>query len=119
MIWHEKERVEEPGVLRHHADGLAWKDFDNKYPDFEAEPRNVRLGLAAEGFNPMEKKSLLYSMWPVVLTTYNLCPWLCMKSEYMVLTMFILGRKSPRKDMDVFLPPLIEELNELWQGDRL
>ncbi|GKB01986.1 hypothetical protein Tco_0830030 [Tanacetum coccineum] len=34
------------------VDGRGWKDFDTKYLDFTAEPRNVRLGLAADGFNP-------------------------------------------------------------------
>nr|GEW00111.1 hypothetical protein [Tanacetum cinerariifolium] len=31
---------------------LAWKNVDTKYLDFAKEPRNVRLGLAADGFNP-------------------------------------------------------------------
>ena len=53
-------------------------------------------------------------MWPVVLTTYNLPLWLCMKPEYLMLTLLIPGPQSPGKDMDVFLPPLIDELNDLW-----
>ncbi|GJT88888.1 RNA-directed DNA polymerase, eukaryota [Tanacetum coccineum] len=32
--------------MQHPVDGRAWKNFDTKYPDFAAEPRNVRLGLA-------------------------------------------------------------------------
>ncbi|GJS87893.1 zinc finger, PHD-type containing protein [Tanacetum coccineum] len=42
----------------------AWKDFDTKYPDFAAEPRNVRLGLAVDGFNPFDNLSQSYSIWP-------------------------------------------------------
>nr|GEX81119.1 hypothetical protein [Tanacetum cinerariifolium] len=57
----------------------AWKNFDTKYPDFAKEPRNVQLRLAADGFNPFGNHSQSYSMWPVILTTYNLPPWLCMK----------------------------------------
>ena len=56
------------------------------------------------------------SMWPVVLTTYNLPPWLCMKLEYLMLSLLIPGPQSPGKDMDVFLRPLIEELKELWEN---
>ncbi|GKB40689.1 gag-pol polyprotein [Tanacetum coccineum] len=41
----------EPGKMQHPVDGGAWKKFDTKYPDFAKEPRNVRLGLAADGFN--------------------------------------------------------------------
>ncbi|KAL5580234.1 hypothetical protein UlMin_012676 [Ulmus minor] len=58
--------------------------------------------------------SLSYSMWPVVLTTYNLPPWICMKAEYLMLSLLIPGPQSPGKDIDVFLRPLIDELKELW-----
>ena len=58
--------------------------------------------------------SLAYSMWPVVLTTYNFPPWLCMKPEYLMLILLILGPECPGNDMDVFLRPLVDELNELW-----
>nr|GEV84556.1 hypothetical protein [Tanacetum cinerariifolium] len=36
------------------------------------EPRNVRLGLAADAFNPSGNPSQSYNMWPMILTTYNL-----------------------------------------------
>ncbi|GJR88451.1 hypothetical protein Tco_0212462 [Tanacetum coccineum] len=68
---------------QHPVDGRAWKDFDTKYPDFAAEPRNVRLGLAAD------------------------------ESSFM-LTLLIPGPKSPGKDIDVYLRPLIDDLKDLW-----
>ncbi|GKA20093.1 reverse transcriptase domain-containing protein [Tanacetum coccineum] len=43
--------------MQHLVDGRAWKDFDTKYLDFAAEPRNVRLGLTADGFNPFSNLS--------------------------------------------------------------
>lgn len=52
MTWHHKERKNEDGVLKHPADSECWKSFDNQFPAFGAEPRNVRLGLATDGFNP-------------------------------------------------------------------
>nr|GFC81628.1 hypothetical protein [Tanacetum cinerariifolium] len=78
------------------------------------EPRNVRLGLAADGFNPFGNLSQSYSMWPVILTTYNLPPWLCMKESYFMLTLLIPGSKSVGKDIDVYLRPLIDDLKDLW-----
>ncbi|XP_070010162.1 uncharacterized protein [Nicotiana sylvestris] len=51
MRWHHEERNKD-GVLRHPADSEAWKKFDSKYPEFAGDPRNVRLGLASDGFNP-------------------------------------------------------------------
>ncbi|XP_060970000.1 uncharacterized protein LOC133037170 [Cannabis sativa] len=116
MIWHHTGKSKDDGVLRHPVDGLAWKDFDAKHPDFARDPRNVRLGLAADGFNPFGNMSLAYSMWPVVLANYNLPPWLCMKDNYFLLSTLILGAKSPGKDMNIFLRPLVDELKELWNN---
>ncbi|GJT45171.1 hypothetical protein Tco_0953886 [Tanacetum coccineum] len=79
----------------------------------EPQPRNVRLGLAADGFNPFGNLSQAYSMWPVILTTYNLPSWLCMKESSFMLTLLIPGPKSPGKDIDVYLRPLIEDLKTI------
>ncbi|KAI3778420.1 hypothetical protein L2E82_07700 [Cichorium intybus] len=114
MIWHSIGRSEE-GTMRHPVDGSSWKEFDQNYPNFSREPRNVRLGLAADGFNPYGNMSSVHSTWPVILTTYNLPPWLCMKETSFMLSLLIPGPKSPGKDMDVFLRPLVEELKQLWQ----
>ncbi|GJW18749.1 hypothetical protein Tco_0026185 [Tanacetum coccineum] len=114
MTWHATGKCTEPGKMQHPVDGRAWKDFDTKYPDFAAEPRNVRLGLAADGFNPFRNLSQSYSMWPVILTTYNLPLWLCMKESSFMLTLLIPGPKSPSKDIDVYLRPLIDDLKDLW-----
>ncbi|CAL9004927.1 unnamed protein product, partial [Prunus brigantina] len=51
MRWHKEKRVDDD-VMRHPADGEAWKAFDRTFPEFAADPRNVRLGLATDGFNP-------------------------------------------------------------------
>nr|GEW03445.1 hypothetical protein [Tanacetum cinerariifolium] len=79
------------------------------------EHRNVRLGLAADSFNPFGNLSQSYSMWPVILTTYNTPPWICMKESSFMLTCLIPGPKSPSKDMDVYLQPLVKELKTLWK----
>ncbi|GKG63415.1 RNA-directed DNA polymerase, eukaryota, partial [Tanacetum coccineum] len=51
MTWHATGKCTEPGKMQHPVDGRAWKKLDTKYPNFAKEPRNVRLGLAADGFN--------------------------------------------------------------------
>ncbi|GJV64276.1 retrotransposon gag domain, retroviral aspartyl protease [Tanacetum coccineum] len=50
----------------------------------------------------------------MILTTYNLPPWLCMKESSFMLTLLIPGPKSPGKDIDVYLRPLIDNLKDLW-----
>lgn len=41
-------------------------------------------------------------------------PWVSMHRSNFLLSLLILGPKSLGKDYDVFLKPLIDELNELW-----
>ncbi|GKA90677.1 hypothetical protein Tco_0812547 [Tanacetum coccineum] len=113
MTWHEKERPKD-GNLRHPADGQSWKEFDLRYDDFAKEPRNVRLGLSSDGFNPFRTMSISHSTWPVVLVNYNLPPWMSMKPEYFMLSLLIPGPESPGNNIDVYLQPLIKELKDLW-----
>ncbi|XP_047262735.1 uncharacterized protein LOC107859156 [Capsicum annuum] len=40
---------------------------------------------------------------------------MCMKDEYMFLSVIILGPKNPKQKIDVFLQPLIQKLNELYE----
>nr|GEW37461.1 hypothetical protein [Tanacetum cinerariifolium] len=114
MTWHATGKCMDPGKMQHPVDGRAWKNFDTKYSDFVKEPRNVRLGLAADGFNPFGNLSRSYNMWPVILTTCNLPPWLCMKESSFMLTFLIPGPKFSGKDIDVYLRPLIDDLKDLW-----
>jgi len=39
----------------------------------------------------------------LILTVYNLSPKICIKSEFMFLSMGILGPNSPSKNIDVYL----------------
>ena len=113
MTWHATGRVED-GKLRHPADALAWKMMDANYPEFSSEILNVRLGVAADGFSPYRTMSVSHSTWPIVLVNYNLPPWICMKQENLILSTLISGPNSPSNSIDVYMQPLIAELNELW-----
>nr|GEW58163.1 hypothetical protein [Tanacetum cinerariifolium] len=73
MTWHATGKYTEPGKLQHPVDGKAWKNFDTNQA---------------------------YSMWPVILTTYNLPSWLCMKESSFMLTLLIPGAKTLGKDID-------------------
>nr|XP_009786859.1 PREDICTED: uncharacterized protein LOC104234908 [Nicotiana sylvestris] len=115
MGWHHDKRVDD-GIMRHPADSIAWKTFDELYQSFASEPRNVRLGLASDGFQPFGNSKTPCSIWLVVLIPYNLPPWLCMKKENFILSMIIPGPESPGDAIDVYLQPLIEELKELWES---
>ena len=94
--------------------GEDWHHFDRTYPDFVFDPRNIRLGLCADGFTSNNQFSKPYSCQLVVVTSYNLPLEMCMKDPYLFLTCIILGPDNPKAKIDIYLQPLIDELNELW-----
>ena len=100
--------------MRHPADSMAWKSFDELHPSFAAEPRNVRLGLASDGYQPFRNSKSSRSIWNVVRIPYNLPPWFCMKQEKFHFSIIIPGPKGPGDAIDTYLQPLIEELKKLW-----
>ncbi|XP_060210438.1 uncharacterized protein LOC132637354 [Lycium barbarum] len=83
-------------------------------PRLKSEPRNIRLGLCADGFTPFFVSATPYSCWPVFLTPYNLPPEMCMTSPYIFLNTVISGPRNPKILIDVSLQPLIDELKQLW-----
>lgn len=89
--------------------------MNQKYPSFATEERNIRLGLSTDGFNPFSMKNVNYSAWPVLLVNYNMPPDKCMKEENIMLTLLIPGPTQPGNNIDVYLEPLIEDLNHLWE----
>ncbi|XP_024009247.1 uncharacterized protein LOC112084358 [Eutrema salsugineum] len=112
MSWHAENHAKE-GEMCHPCDAAEWKYFQDLHPQFAEEPRNVYLGLCTDGFNPFGM-SRNHSLWPMILTPYNLLPGMCMKTEYLFLTILNSGPTHPRASLDIFLRPLIEELKELW-----
>ena len=102
MRWH-KEGLVQDNKMRHPADSKAWKHVDNIYKDFATDPRNIRLGLASDGFNPFGMVNVAYTIWPVILIPYNLPPWLCLKQPFWMLSILLPGKNSPRNNIDVYL----------------
>ncbi|KAG7536933.1 Transposon En/Spm-like [Arabidopsis suecica] len=113
MRWHA-EHMSPEGEMHHPSDGAAWKHFNEVYPNFAAESRNIYLGLSTDGFNPVGMNGEAHSVWPVIVTPYNLPPGMCMKREFFFLSVLVPGPKHPKKSLDIYLQPLIEELQSLW-----
>jgi hypothetical protein len=47
---------------------------------------------------------------------YNLSLNKCLKQDFIFFVLVIPGPKEPKKQMNVFLHPLMEEMKEPWQG---
>ncbi|XP_042951411.1 uncharacterized protein LOC122287225 [Carya illinoinensis] len=62
MRWHKEERPIDESSMRHPADAESWKRFDEDHSWFAKDARNVRLGLASDGFNPFNNMAKLYSI---------------------------------------------------------
>jgi len=103
----------------HLSDGEAWKDFNSVHPHFSAESRNVRLGLCTDRFNPFGSFAAPYSCRPVILTVYNLPSEMCMRPEFMFLSMVIPGPSNSGRNIGVCLRLLIDELTQLWSSGAL
>jgi len=58
---HKETCWKKPGVMMHPSDGEAWKAFDQLFPDFANEPRNIRFGLCTDGFTPFSFNAASYS----------------------------------------------------------
>jgi len=103
----------------HPSDGEAWKHFNSVHPYFSDESRKVCIGLCTDGFNPFGSFAAPYSCWPVILIVYNLPPGICMRPEFMFLSMVIPGLSSPVRNIDVYFRSLIDELAQLWFFEAL
>ncbi|GJU73410.1 putative transposon, En/Spm-like protein [Tanacetum coccineum] len=73
LRWHATRRITD-GVLRHPADSQAWRTIDEKFPKIAEDPRNLRLGISADGVD-VNTGNRHHSVWPVLTVIYNLPPW--------------------------------------------
>jgi tnp2 family transposase len=102
------------GEMCHLSYSKEWQHFNATHPEFADEIRNVRLDLCTNGFKSFGCSGRQFSSWPVILTPYNLPPWMCMKTPYMFLTVIAPGPNNPRQNIDIYLQPFIKELKILW-----
>ncbi|KAL0290015.1 UNVERIFIED_CONTAM: hypothetical protein Scaly_2213200 [Sesamum calycinum] len=112
MTWHANHQTEEKSMC-HPSDAEAWRHFDQTYPNFAVEPRNVRLDLCTDRFAPHGQYGRTYSCWPIILTSYNLLPRMCMSFDYVLLTIGIRDPSNLKRPIDVYMELLIEELQSL------
>ncbi|GJS76502.1 putative transposase-associated domain-containing protein [Tanacetum coccineum] len=100
------------GVLCHPADSHAWRTIDEKFLEIAKDPRNLRLGILADGVD-VNIGNRHHNVWLVLTIIYNLPPWLCMKRKFIMLSVLISG--YPGNDIDVFLEPLVDDLHTLFE----
>ena len=90
ILTHANGRVNDR-LMRHPA--------DSKYIEFSSKPHNVRPRFATDGFNPYGNMSSTLSTW---------------KRSSFMLSLLIPAPNSLKKDINIYLQPLVEELKDLW-----
>ncbi|XP_022894137.1 uncharacterized protein LOC111408629 [Olea europaea var. sylvestris] len=70
MRWHKEKHPNKEGVLKHPADGEAWKHFYEKFPTFSAEPETFAPGKDIDIYlRPLIDE--LIDLWDRGVMTYN------------------------------------------------
>ena len=119
-LWRHFHKSED-GKMRHTADSPQWKfvhtDLEPDAGDamFGQDPRHINLGLAVDGMNPYAEKRSTQSLTPVIMFNYNLPPWMVTKKYFVMLCLLIPTKlRLTGLNFDVFLQPLVDELQTLW-----
>ena len=123
MTWHKdgiRHAKDEYGnlMLTHPLDREAWKQFDEIHKDDirVKDPRNQRLAVGIAGFNPFGMTATQYSCWPEFVMPLNLPPGVLMQRKHIFLMFIIQGTNYPRKNMNVYMQPLWDDLKEAWDN---
>ena len=102
ITWHHSHDAVD-GVMMHSFNGEVQKHFNRVHCQFSMESRNVHLRSCINGFNLFGSFIASYFCWSVIFTIYNLLLAMCMGSEFMFLSTFILGPNSPDQNINICL----------------
>lgn len=81
----------EYGVFRMPANGSAFSNIEEKWPNFKTKHRNLMISLVADGVNQFGELITTYLVW-LVFVIKNIIPlWKSIKGEHIVLTMIVPG----------------------------
>ena len=95
--------------VRDYFDGSHFASMRSKFSD----PRTLAFSLSTDGITFVRQRG--FSTWPILMQNLSLPPAERVKYENMILVGMIPGPKNC-KDMDSFLVPLLEELQQLVKG---
>lgn len=111
----------QPGFITDVFDGLHYRSLLNQIVPasgnnplfYFSDERDIALGLSTDGFAPFKRRDK--TCWPILLFNYNLPPQIRFHKKNSLNVGTIPGPKKPW-DMDSFLWPLVQELNQLEFG---
>ena len=112
-LWRKRKTVE--GVLMDIYDGKVWKEFlsPGGIP-FLSLPYNFALCLNVDWFQPF--KNTCYSVGAMYVSVLNLPRNERYATNNVILLGIIPGPNEPKKTMNSYLQPLVNDLLTLWKG---
>lgn len=94
-------------------DGSIWRSFnDAEGWNFLTSPFNYLLTLNVDWFEPFERG--VYAVGVVYLTLQNLPREVRYSTDMVILVGIIPGPKEPKLNINSYLTPLVQELQEAW-----
>jgi hypothetical protein len=121
-LHYRAERPANTNIIHNIFDGTHYASLQGKHVAvggdvlghrYFSQPTDIALGLSSDGFGPF--KSCKQSCWPLLVFNYNLPPSVRTRLEHVLCLGVIPGPCSP-KEIDTFLEPFIDELEELARG---
>ena len=113
--WRSRSTGDCTRIMRDVHDGEMWRSF-LRYKDepFLSEPGNLGLILNFDFFQPFDH--LTYSLGAIYMCVLNLPRESRYKQENVILVGLIPGPHEPKRDINTFLRPLVDDLCRLWVG---
>ena len=103
------------GIYRDIYDGNIWKEFETwEGLPFLSLPCNFCFILNVDWFQPYHHTQ--YSLGIIYIAVLNLPRNTRYLKENVIILGIIPGPSEPKKHINTFLCPLVEELKQLWQG---
>ena len=113
LIEQWRKRVQRPNVMSDVYDGMIWKELSEDR-QFLSAPYNLCLKLNVDWFKIYDNVN--YSVGVIYLSIDNLPRDKRFNMENIVIVGCIPGPTEPKLNVNSFLAPLVEELNEFWNG---
>ena len=103
------------GVMEDVYDGEMWQRFQTYNGEsFLSEAGNLGLILNFDFFQPFEHLS--YSLGALYMCVLNLPREVRYKQHNVILVGLVPGPHEPKRDINTFLKPLVDDLLKLWSG---
>ena len=112
--WRERAQNVPTGILGDVYDGRVWKQFCTEQNKFLQYPGNFLLLMNMDFFQPFTHTT--YSVGVIYCVILNLPREIRYKFENMIVISVIPGPQEPKLNINTYLKPLVEELQELYKG---